>query len=102
MEVKMPVDTNTYSFLISEENEVMLIIYARDIEPEQPAVRLNPEEHNVELYRRVNDAFTLENVEDEVFTLLKDEENLLVCEILPTPDPDETEIVYTYEAPIIE
>ena len=98
----MPVDTNSYSFLISDENEVMLIIYARDIEPEQPAVRLNPEEKNIELYRRINDAFTLEKVEDDVFELLKDEDNLLVCEILPTPDPDETEIVYTYEAPIIE
>ena len=98
----MPIDTNTFSFLISDENEVMLILYARDIEPEQPAVRLNPAEKNIELYRRINDAFTLEKVEDEVFRLLKDEESLLVCEILPTDDPDETEIVYTYNAIIIE
>lgn len=98
----MTFDPNTFDFLISEENEVMLIIYARDIAPEDPIVRLNPEQKNVELYRRRNDAFTLESVSDDVFAILKNEEKLLVCEILPTEDPDETEIVYTYEALIVE
>lgn len=102
MEGNMPVETNTFDFLISDEDEIMLILYARDIAPEQPAVRLNPEEKTIELYRRVDDAFTLENVEDDVFELLKNEETLLVCEILPIEDTDETEIVYTYNAPIIE
>ena len=98
----MTFDPNTFDFLISEENEDMLIIYARDIAPEDPIVRLNPEQKNVELYRRRNDAFTLESVSDDVFAILKNEEKLLVCEILPTDDPDETEIVYTYEALIVE
>lgn len=98
----MAVDTNTFEFLISDEDEIMLLLYARDIAPEQPAVRLNPEDKTIELYRRVDDAFTLENVEDEVFELLKDAETLLVCEIFPIEETEETEIVYTYDAAIIE
>ncbi len=98
----MNFDINTFDFLISEENEVMLILYARDIAPEDPIVHLNPENNTIELYRMKNDAFTLEKVDNEVFELLKNEKNLLVCEILPTENPDETEIVYTYEAIIIK
>lgn len=98
----MAIDVNKYDFLISDENEVMLLLYARDIAPEEPVVRLSSEQKTIELYRRRDDAFTLENVEDQIFTLLKDEPNLLVCEIYPTDNPDETEIVYTYEATIVE
>ncbi len=98
----MPIEANTFDFLISDEDEIMLILYARDIAPEQPAVRLNPTDRTIELYRRIDDAFTLENVENDVFELLKNNETLLVCEILPTENEDETEIVYTYNAPIIE
>ena len=94
----MAFDVNTFDFMISEENEVMLVIFARDIAPED----LDPEHKTVELYRRKNDAFTLENVDDEVFELLKKEDNLLVCEILPTDNPDETEIIYTYEATLVD
>lgn len=98
----MPIETDTFDFLISDEDEIMLILHARDIPPEQPAVRLNPEDKTIELYRRIDDAFTLENVEDEVFEVLKNEAELLVCEILPIEETDETEIVYTYNALIIE
>lgn len=98
----MTFDVNTFDFLISEDNDVLLVIYARDIEPSEPIVRLNPEQKTVELYRRKNDAFTLETVDEEVFNLLSREEKLLVCEILPTENPEETEIVYTYEATIVE
>ena len=96
----MPIDTNTFDFLISDENEVLLLLYARDIAPEDAVVKLNPEQKNIELYRRINDAFTLENVESDVFDILKNETQLLICEILPTSNPDETEIVYTYYAQI--
>lgn len=102
MEAPMAFDVNTFDFMISEENEVMLVIYARDIAPEDPIAHLDPEHKTVELYRRKNDAFTLENVDEEVFELLKKEDNLLVCEILPTDNPDETEIIYTYEATLVD
>lgn len=92
----------SFDFLITDQDEVMLIITAQDTPPEAPAVRLHPETKSIELYRHLNDAYTLQNVDGEVFSLLNNEEELLVCETKPTESPDETEIVYTYEALIIE
>jgi len=79
-------DMNTFDFMISEDNEVMLVIYARETDPVGPAVR---------------DALTLQEVGPEIFNSLHDKEKLLVCEIAPTDNPDETEIVYAYEATIV-
>ena len=93
---------NTFDFLISDEDEVMLILNARKTNPQNPAVRLRAEEQIVELYRSPQEPYTLSGVDSDVFRLLKDEETLLICEVSPTDDPDETEIVYAYEAPIIE
>lgn len=95
-------NNSTYDFIISDENEVMLILYSRDSAPENPAVSLDPENHIIELYRNNNDAVFLQYVDSDVFTNLAEESELLVCEIQPTDDPDETEIVYTYHAAIIE
>lgn len=96
------VGNNTYDFIISDKNEVMLILYSRESAPENPAVRLDTENHIVELYRNSQDALTLQYVDNDVFNNLSEEENLLVCEIQPTDDPDETEIVYAYHATIVE
>lgn len=96
------VGNNTYDFIISDKNEVMLILYSRESAPENPAVRLDAENHIVELYRNSQDALTLQYVDNDVFNNLSEEENLLVCEIQPTDDPDETEIVYAYHATIVE
>lgn len=95
-------DTDTFDFLISDENEVLLILTARDTPPDIPAVRLKAAEHTIELYRHVGDSFLLRPVDDRVFMLLSGASSLLVCEILPTDNPDETEIKYTYEAEIID
>ncbi|MBQ8671204.1 MAG: hypothetical protein IJ525_01650 [Alphaproteobacteria bacterium] len=94
-------DMNTFDFMISEDNEVMLVIYARETEPVGPAVRLIAKEQVVELYRNGADALTLQEVGAEIFNNLHDKEKLLVCEIAPTDNPDETEIVYAYEATIV-
>lgn len=95
-------NNDTYDFLISEENEVMLILSSRNSAPENPAVRLDAENHLIELYRNTEDAVTLQYVDSDVFTNLAEDESLLVCEIQPTDDPDETEIVYVYHAVIVE
>ena len=79
----------------------MLLLYARDTAPENPAVQLNYDEHNIVLSRNAEDVLTLENVEDEIFDNLQDDNTLLVCEIEPTDSEDDAEIVYTYEANII-
>jgi len=95
-------NNDTYDFIISDENEVMLILYSRESAPENPAVRLDAENHLVELYRNSEDAVSLQYVDSDVFTNLAEESELLVCEIQPTEDPDETEIVYAYHAAIVE
>lgn len=95
-------DYNTFDFMVTDENDVMLLLYARDTAPENPQVRLNSAGHSVELQRNAEDTVTLQEVEDEIFENLADEETLLVCEIAPTENDDESEIIYTYEAEIKE
>lgn len=95
-------DFNTFDFMITDENEVMLLLYARDTAPQNPKAKLNYEEHSIILTRNGEDVVTLENIENEVFDDLQDENTLLVCEIEPTENEDESEIVYTYEADIID
>lgn len=95
-------DYNTFDFMVTEENDVMLLLYARNTAPENPHVRLNSAGHTVELQRNDEDTVTLQEVEDEIFENLTDEETLLVCEIAPTENDDESEIIYTYEAEIKE
>ena len=97
-------DLNTFDFMITDEGDVMLVMYARDIEPhENPAVILYPDDHVIEFYRSDTEAMTLEEVDDDVFKNLENEPTLLVCEINPddSENPEEAEIVYAYEAEII-
>lgn len=93
---------NTFDFIITDENEVLLLLYARDTAPQNPTAKLNYDEHTVILSRNSDDVITLENVEDEIFDDLQEEHTLLVCEIEPTENEDENEIVYTYEADILD
>lgn len=97
-------DLNTFDFMITDEGDVMLVMFARDIEPhENPAVILYPDDHVIEFYRSDTEAMTLEEVDDDVFKNLENEPTLLVCEINPddSENPEEAEIVYAYEAEII-
>ena len=93
---------DVFDFLISDQKEVFLIMHARETEPDNPAVRLDEKAGIVELYRSAVEQYTLENVDAEVFKLLQNEQNLLVCEIASTENEEETEIDYTYQALIIE
>lgn len=97
-------DLNIFDFMITDEGEVMLVLYARDIPPhENPGAVLYPEDHIIELYRSDTEAMTLENVSDDVFKNLENETELLVCEINPNDadNAEEAEIVYAYNAEII-
>ncbi len=95
-------DYNTFDFMVTDENEVMLLLYARNSEPKNPTVHLNYEKHSIVLRRNEEDEITLEQIEDLIFDDLQDENTLLVCEIAPTEKEDENEIIYTYEADIID
>lgn len=95
-------DYNIFDFMVTENNDVMLLLYARDSAPNNPGVILDAENHSVELHRNDDDIVTLSGVEDEIFDNLTDEATLLVCEIAPTENEEENEIIYTYEAEIAE
>lgn len=95
-------DFNSYDFMITEENEVMLLLYARETPPNNSTIHLNPDEKKIELYRNENDALTLDEVEDDIFNNLQNETSLLICELAPTENDEENEIIYAYEAEITE
>lgn len=93
---------NVFDFLISDEKDVLLIIHSKETPPEEPAVVLVPELNRVEFFRDGETHLTLEGVEPDVFAALKDKSEVMVCEVEPTENPDETEIVYNYYAVIVK
>ena len=49
----------TFDFLINEEDEVMLLLYAREGEPKDAVIEINFDENKAVLVRRENDAIEL-------------------------------------------
>ncbi len=90
----------TFDFLINDEDEVMLLLYQREGEPEHAQIELDRDNRIAVLYRNQSDSIALRDVSDEVFDSLQDADNLLVCELSKESDEDETKIVYAYEAEI--
>lgn len=89
-----------FEFIITEEDDVLLVIYARSTNPENPAIELVPNKKQAMLYRNPADTVLLENVADDVFENLKEETALLVAEVIPTNNPLEHEIKQVYNAMI--
>jgi hypothetical protein len=90
-----------FDFIITEEDDVMLIIYARSGNPENPSIELKPEKESVILYRNKDDVVTLESVSKDVFGILSEEKALLITEVVPTENELEQEIKQVYEAKIL-
>ena len=91
---------NTFDFVINEEDEVMLLIYARDGAPSNPFIEISPEDKTAILHRNDNDEILLENIDDEVIDSLHDADTLLVCELSADADNEDTKIVNAYEVDI--
>ena len=94
------IDRDVFDILI-DNGDVLLVIYSYENEPDDPAVVLLPEENRIEFFRDGNIHLSLENIQNEVFEVLRDQDELMVCETEPTNNPDETEIVYSYYASIV-
>ncbi len=90
----------TFDFLINEEDEVMLLIYHQEGEPDESHIDLNRAEGSAVLYRNAKDSILLEDIEENVFDSLEDADKLLVCELSRTKKEEDAEIVYAYEAEI--
>jgi hypothetical protein len=91
---------DTFDFLINEEDEVMLLLYARDGEPNNPSVEVDKEEGLVILYRNDDDHLELRDVAADVFDSLQDADKLMVCELSKDSADEEAQIIRAYEADI--
>ena len=91
----------TYDFVVNDEDEVMLLLYAGDTPPaEDTRIVLDAENGSAELYRSENESIVLDGVPDDIFDSLIDAGKLLVCEISNTENEEDSKIVYAYEADI--
>lgn len=89
-----------YDFVVNDEDEVMLLLYAGKSEPENAKIVLNVATNKAELYRNSQECVVLENVPDDIFDSLAEADKLLVCEISDTEKEEDSEIVFAYEADI--
>ena len=90
----------TFDFLINDEDEVMLLLYQREGEPQNPHIEIHEEEKAALLYRNENDIIQLNDISEDVLDSLQDADKLLVCELSRNKDDEEDEIVHAYEAEI--
>ena len=93
-------DFDGFEFIVTEEDDIMLIIYARSTNPENPEVELNKEQKSIILRRNNNDVVTLEDVNDKIINNLSEETVLLIAEVVPTDNPLEHEVKQVYNAVI--
>ncbi len=89
-----------YDFVINEEDEVMLLLYAGKTEPDQARFIIDAANNKAELYRNEYECVVLENIPDDIFDSLADADKLLICEISDTEKEEDSEIVFAYEADI--
>jgi hypothetical protein len=87
---------NIFQFMLSEEGEPALFIYARESQPNEPLLHLMPKEHKANLYRNGQDIITLNLDDAKIIENLKNKQKLLVCEVLPAENANEVEIIKTY------
>lgn len=92
----------TYDFLINDEDEALLLLYARESEPEKPNIEINIDNNSAILFRNSEDSVFLSGISDEIIDSLQDADKLLICEISPGEKEKDTQIVRAYEADITD
>ena len=94
---------DTYDFLINDEDEVMLLLYAREGTPSKsPSIEINTEEKTGYLARNDNDVISLKDIPNDILDSLQDADKLLVCELSQEKNEKDTKIIYAYEAEITD
>lgn len=91
---------DTFDFLINDEDEVMLLLYQREGEPQDSHIELDTNNKTALLFRNDEDNILLKDISPDVFDSLQDADKLLVCELSREENDEESEIVYAYEAEI--
>ncbi len=96
----MTKNTNSYDFLINEEDEVMLLLYSRQGSPETPSISIDASTNSATFFRNKADSFSLQDIPAEIIDALQDADNILVCEM--NEDDENPQLVNAYEAEIID
>ena len=94
------VENAMYDFVVNDEDEVLLLLYAGKTEPKDARIVLNVAENSAELYRNEAECVILDNIPNDIFDSLVDTDKLLICEISDTEKEEDSEIVFAYEADI--
>ena len=94
------VENGMYDFVINDEDEVLLLLYAGNTEPKNAKIVLKINKNQAEFFRTPDECIILEEIPDNIFDSLAESDKLLVCEISNTENDEDSEIVYAYEADI--
>ena len=90
---------DSYDFLIDEDDEVMLLLYAKASKPEDPYMVIDFDNKSAELYRNGSDCVVINDISEDILSALRLEDSILVCE-LSRDEGEEAKIIYAYEAQI--
>ncbi len=96
------IDTDMYDFIINDEEEVMLLLYERQTAPDNATFEIDFKTQKGTLKRNQQVSIDIEDIPQNVLDSLSDADNLLVCEMSIEENEEKTQIVYAYEAEIID
>ena len=92
---------DAFDFIINEEDEVMLLLYAREGEAKDAVIEINADNRSAVLYRNEEDGVVIDRIPDDAFDSLQDADSLMVCELSREEKEEDVEIVRAYEADIV-
>ena len=90
---------DAFDFIINEEDEVMLLLYAREGEAKDAVIEIDAGNRSAVLYRNEEDGVVIDRIPDDAFDSLQDADSLMVCELSREEREEDVEIVRAYEAP---
>ena len=72
---------DAFDFIINEEDEVMLLLYAREGEAKDAVIEIDAGNRSAVLYRNEEDGVVIDRIPDDAFDSLQDADSLMVCEL---------------------
>ena len=93
-------DLSSYDFIINDEDETMLLLYAQEEAPTNPVFDISFDTKSALLLRNENSGVELKDIPDNILDSLQDTDKLLVCELSAEEKEEDTKIIYAYEAEV--
>ncbi len=90
---------DSYDFLLNEDDEVMLLLYAKESKPENPYMVIDFDNKSAELYRNGTDCVVIADISEDILSAIQLVDSILVCELSRDED-EEPKMIYAYEAQI--